>query len=184
MKPHTGCRGGGSCTGARLGSLLLTALASSCSSVSTATDYDPEFDFTSVRTFSWAEREGSAAVDDLNATRIRSAVEVALAAAGVAPSEAGSADVLVAFDVSVRDRVRVSESGEIYGYRYGGFVPRDVDVYQYRDGTLVVDLVDAEAGRLVWRGSARAALREDGSPERRTERIRSAVEALFADFPP
>ena len=66
--------------------------------------------------------------------------------------------------------------------RYGG---RQIDVYQYTQGTLVIDIVDAKTKTLVWRGSATGTV--DGqqrSPEEMQQRVNNVVAQIMANFPP
>jgi hypothetical protein len=48
----------------------------------------------------------------------------------------------------------------------------------------VIDIVDAEAGRLVWRGSGSRRISTSPTPQKTTQRINEAVEAILARFPP
>ena len=57
-----------------------------------------------------------------------------------------------------------------------------MDVIHYQVGTLVVDLVDADSGRLVWRGTATDTIVH--SQEKKAKKIRKAAVKLFKKFPP
>jgi hypothetical protein len=55
-------------------------------------------------------------------------------------------------------------------------------VYSYREGTLIIDLMDAK-NNLVWRGSAAAPIEEVYSPEQTTKLVNKAVSKMFKTFP-
>jgi hypothetical protein len=55
---------------------------------------------------------------------------------------------------------------------------------QYRAGTLILDVVDAGADTVIWRGSAQAQLAGSGEPLTRQARIQEAVRRILERFPP
>jgi hypothetical protein len=57
-------------------------------------------------------------------------------------------------------------------------------VQQIPVGTLIIDLVDAKAKQLVWRGTARDTIDQDATPEERDKNIKNALNKLFENFPP
>lgn len=162
--------------------LLPLALLFACSSVSTNFDYDMSYDFSKLKSYRWADIASRAEANPLVVQRVGAAVEGQLKAKGYQPAE-GQPDFLVMSHVGRQSRIQVTDWGWGYGPRaawYGG----GVDVYQYEEGTLVVDIADAKTKQLVWRGSATSILDPDATPEERTERINEAVAKMFEDFPP
>lgn len=170
------------------------ALLAGCSSLSVNYDFDSHADFAKYHTFGWMDKtlpEG-AAVDaqqaELNSNlldrRIRSAVESQLEARGIRPA-VDKPDMLVTYYVGVQDKIQVSDYGYHYSPYYWGYGGRQIDVYQYQEGTLIIDLVDAETKDLVWRGSGTKVL--DGSarnPDQAQERINDIVAKIMASYPP
>lgn len=57
-----------------------------------------------------------------------------------------------------------------------------VKIESHTAGTLVVDLVDVEANRVVWRAIATATITQDESKNRRI--VQEAMKKMFANFPP
>ena len=55
---------------------------------------------------------------------------------------------------------------------------------EYDEGTLILDIVDAESRTLIWRGSARAEVSATVAPETREARVREAVRRILEQFPP
>lgn len=171
--------------------IVLAALAG-CSSISVNYDYDSEVDFTRYRTFGWMSRAdqqpGNAAEartsGDLLDRRIRSAVESVLAARGLAPSNA-QPDLEIVYHVGAQDKIQVTDWGYRYSDYYWGYGGRQIDVYQYTEGTLVIDLVEAATDNLVWRGSGSGVVDQtQRTPEEMQARMNDIVAKIMKSFPP
>ena len=174
-----------------LGCLTLSMLVGAgCASFRVATDFDPEFDFAAVRTWQWARVPGRAIENDPRLTndlvreRMRVALEEGLRAHGYAQLEDG-ADVRVAYHLGIEKKIDITT---LYTpapvFRYGYMGVQDVQVREYERGTLLVDILTPDQGRLVWRGTTQARLHEPGTPEQRDKRARRAVDAVLNRFPP
>jgi hypothetical protein len=167
-------------------------LAVGCSSISVRHDFDTQADFTGYQTYAWLQQP-TTAVGDAKAAqrtntlldkRIRRAVDAQLAAKGMKPS-AEDPDLLVIYHMGLDRKVDVQDWGYSYPrYPYGGWYGGQVDVYEYDEGTLIVDLIDAESDQLVWRGTATKVIDETASPEKREANLNEVVTRLFADYPP
>ena len=144
---------------------ILIVGGAGCSSVSTSTDYDPNADFSRLRTFEWFPGQPSGP-DSLTASRIARAVEDGLRARGYARATAGPPDFQVAYHVSIGRRVEaVPGSAYSYGWRSG--YNTSTEIRAYDEGTLVLDVIDPTAKTLLWRGTARSAVEPDRTPEER-----------------
>ena len=71
-------------------------------------------------------------------------------------------------------------AGAIWNYAYAG----GVDVYQYEQGSLMLDIVDAGTHQLVWRGSAQAEIDQYAKDEKKDKLLNDAVGGMLAKFPP
>ena len=67
-------------------------------------------------------------------------------------------------------------------YESGSF-EQDASRHQFATGALIIDFVDADTNRLVWRGWATATVPK-GREEPDPNRIRDAVRKILAEFPP
>jgi len=120
-------------------------------------------------TWTWAPTTtaGDPRLDnDILQDRLRLAVEAALAAKGLRRVDAGApARYVVSYHVDVDRRVDVRTvpnvhagptvcgwRGCVRGVVYGG---SSVDVRQYAEGTLVLDVVDRATGKLVWQAASK-----------------------------
>lgn len=162
--------------------LPLALLAAACSSVSTNYDYDTSFDFAKLKTWRWADIPSKADADPLVTQRVGTAVEAGLKAKGYVTAE-GTPDFLVAYYVGRQSRIQVTDWGYGYGPRAAWYAG-GVDVYQYEQGSLVLDIVNYRTKQLVWRGTATAIVDPGASAEERTKRINEAVSKMLKDLPP
>jgi len=164
------------------------ALFAACSTVSVDTDYDKTADFSKYRTFDWAPVAAmriDGRFNQLTDQRVRAAVTDALSAKGIERAP-GKPQLLVAFHTGARERTEVVNTGWSGGYGGGygywpGYGQSSVQTYNYTEGTLMVDLVDADQKQLVWRGKAVCVVGDYDSQE---SRIREAVMEMFKKYPP
>jgi hypothetical protein len=173
--------------------VLGMALLAGCSQYDIQHDYDMDSNFNAFKTYAWMPRtitdaSGSATTavqnNSLLDKRIRSAVEAQLQVEGFVPNEE-SPDVLVVYHTGLKDKVDVTDWGYTYaGSYWGGGLGRSVDVYQYTEGTLIVDLVNAANKQLVWRGSATGVVEPGRTPEQVEARINDVVQKIFDNYPP
>jgi hypothetical protein len=179
----------------RIGVLALPAIAAVLTGCSAGlrvfTDFDPEADLSAYRTYQWAERRASGKDDprvynDISAARIEGAVDSVLQARGFTEVSANP-DFLVAWHGAIDGKMSVTTMRDRYGYGWGFYGPPAVMhtwVDQWEEGTVLIDIVDAGRGELVWRGSGSAKLRNVKDDAKRRAVLTEAVAAILADFPP
>ena len=129
--------------------------------------WDPEFDFSQVQTFAWQDTAGESLAQSqpFLHEHIINAIEFELTNSGFRETTSNP-DVLVTYYGSTETNYRLQSDSYgygfggygmggwgYYGYGMGGPVSTTTRVVEYDRGTLVVDIVDADAGELVWRGS-------------------------------
>jgi hypothetical protein len=170
---------------------ILALLAACTSTPKISTDYDPEYDFASIKTYylvehNLAAQPGGTSLSDQRATR---EISAEMKRRGISPASVEQADIILTFHIVRQDRTKVTSYNNSYGYsRYGSgrggyYGGNQVDVRQYTEGTLLVDLVAPKEKRIVWRGQTSAVIR-DRSNEERDARARMYVEAMFNHMPP
>jgi hypothetical protein len=172
--------------------IAAASLAVGCSSYDIKYDYDVDNDFSAYKTYSWIpmviNQGGTSAQTAVRSNtlldkRIRSAVDNAMASKGFTRVEENP-DLLVVYHTGVQNKVDVTDWGYTYGGSYWGWAGRDIDVYSYTEGTLIVDLVEAGGKHLVWRGSATGVVEPGRSPEQVQARLDDVVTRIFANYPP
>lgn len=173
--------------------LVVVATLSGCgTSISTNYDYDVNAEFESYRTYDWMPApeapagSAKAAVErnDLLDKRIRNAVDNALKQKGLA-IDTNAPDMMIVYYVGIQDKVQVTDWGYRYSDYYWGYGGREIDVYNYQEGTLIIDFVDAQTKNLVWRGAGSTAIDDAGhNPEKSTEKINKVVGKILSQYPP
>jgi hypothetical protein len=151
---------------------------SGCASYQATYDYDPEYHFSKLKTYGWIDDPTVTAQAELVEKHLRKAVNNKLTGMGYTYSQQNS-DFLIALYLGRQNKTELTPMGYSYGGWYGS-----VNMYQYEEGTLVFDLVDAQAKNLFYRGIVRAEIKHDITFEERQRRIQKAVDKIFQYFPP
>lgn len=152
---------------------LVMALVSSSMAATVTADFDSTFEFTRPKTFTWLTKE--LPQNPFAHARIVKAIETQLFAKGLQEVAEGG-DVGVAYHVVLGKRTQITDWG--YSPGWG----RSIDVHQYTEGTVVVDMIDSAKDKLVWRGSATDVVTD--KPETNEKRLNKAMAKLFKKFPP
>ncbi|MEZ5978068.1 MAG: DUF4136 domain-containing protein [Planctomycetota bacterium] len=160
-----------------------TALAASCAAFSTSHDWDPAADFGALHDYAWIEPPKDAVEADLVRKRAVVAFDEELARRGYTKVDADP-DFLVAVHLGTERHVRVTDWGYGYGPYWSHFGPSRLDVVEYEQDTLMLDVVLAATKELVWRGRAEGDIDPGSAPEKRMERMREVARELLGSFPP
>jgi len=166
---------------ARLALLTLAAAAVACSTLQVDTDYAPGTDFSKYRTFTL--KHGAAARNAIAVERFELSLGNALTARGLKQVADGA-------DLNVFDHFIIGKDTQLNTYGYGGWGGRwgggmhTTQVEQIPTGTVVVDLVDPQTNKMVWRGVAKDELSTTATPEQRQQKADEVARKLFENFPP
>jgi len=179
-----------------VGLVLTFGLVSGCATeLRVGSDYDRSATFRNYQTFTVMEREHLGLENPLNplvAARVEDAIRADLRERGyVEASDPQVADFTIDFTIGSRERTDIATYPQAYaGCGWGG--PRGwggpywgdaVDVRQYREGTLSIDVFDAHSHRPVWHGWAKKEISDDDI-EHSAGPVQRAVAAVLAKFPP
>lgn len=145
---------------------------------------DPNFDFTTITTFSCSECASEVITrmpqyDNVkNRTLIRESIIEEMQNLGYTYTDE-QGDVFVEYVISVESKVdTVAKRSTDYRYWTG----LETYPYNYRKGTIFVNVVDASNNTLVWQGTAHSVL--DKNPRNVEKNISNFVKRIFLDFPP
>lgn len=157
------------------------------------TEHEPGTDFAALKTYAWIPRPPRDTIasrfdEAFVEKRVRAAVDAGLAAKGYRQTGAG-ADFLLAYHAALATRMSSRTIHERYGYSGGwgagaGSMQPQAQLYEYDEGSLLLDVVEGRTRRLLWRGSVRTKVDSRASRERNAARIDEAVRLLLARFPP
>ena len=145
------------------------------------TDFDRGADFAHYKTYSWEKVQTQ---DQLLVSRIKQAVDTALAAKGWTLRESGGDVAVVAMEMTKdHQTLNTYYDGFGGGWRWGGgFGDATTTTDTYKVGTLVLDLFDAKTKQLVWRGSSSDTLSDKS--EKNIKTLDKGVQKMFEHFPP
>ena len=169
--------------------LALTALLAGCASTPDVTvDHDPAADFSRYHTYYWAQE--LQINNPLAKQRILAGIDARMAARGFTRQE-GSGDIAIVGNVATSERQTLDTMytgtgmggwGWGPGWGYGGVGSSTTRVNTYTVGTLVLDMFDTSTKKAVWRGVASGTVPD--SPQRTEAAVNSALDKMFASFPP
>lgn len=166
-------------------------LLASCSTVRVASDYDQSTNFNDYKTFAFYKPGiDKAEISDLDKRRILRAIESEMMSKGFTKSEDPA--VLVSIFSKAKERVDVYQNNFGFNGGWGGFwggpwgwnggLNNNI-VSRTTQGTLYIDLIDANKKQLIWQGQGTAPL-VSGNVEKREERIQLIVQEIMEVYPP
>ncbi|EAQ96733.1 DUF4136 domain-containing protein [Congregibacter litoralis] len=184
-----------------LGTAVLAVIAG-CSSSGPVIDYDNSIDFSGYKTFAFISDhplmrgEGATAASPLLEGRLMRITEDAMSAKGFRiVDNPEAADFAIGFTSGARDKIKVNSYPEPYRPYYGGWggwgAPyyggysggSNVDVQQYVEGTLAIDIYDVAEHKPAWHGVATKRI-TDKMRRNPDESLTEIVTEIFEGFPP
>jgi hypothetical protein len=142
-------------------------------------DFDPKVGFANLKTYDWMQVPEKANIDSFTVIRVKKAVDAQLQARGLRMTS-DNPDFLIAEHLGSKDKVNVKN----WGYRRSYRGSDRVVTYQYEEGSLILDFVDAHSKTLIWMGAAKANIYSVLTPEEREKLINQAVQRILRNFPP
>lgn len=173
--------------------LLISALLAGCagSPIQAVSDYDENFDFSTVRSITILPIDRTTATDvlisDLQVDRINEALAAELQNRGYAVVETrDAADAYLSWHLVTRERTDIRSYNMVSAYNCWRCGPpvADVSVQQYTEGTFIADLIDPGRNRSVWRSTIQSRLKAQPDPDKARENREKAAQAVFAQLPP
>jgi len=169
--------------------LLCLALLGACTGYHVTYDYDVTASYGRYRTFDYyTSKKGTGGTTNLMDKRVRAAVEKELQAKGFAMETKADPDFLVTYYPVVHERRyrTTTHLGWGWGYRpfYGRVGSSVSEVHSYKEGTIVIEIVDFKSNQMIWQGAAAGALTGLNNPEDADEVVPRAVRDILAKFPP
>ena len=171
-------------------SIIVAVFASACApSVKVSADYDRSVNFSAYKTFSMYEMKADN-VNRLNQDRIEKYIRLEMSKRGYVENNTNP-DLKVNAVTVLKNRRGISASTTYGGY-VGFYRPyaawglpmtgyTSVSTYDYKDGSLVIDVIDAKANKMVWTGSAVAELYNQ--PKNPEEAISATVAKIMTNYP-
>jgi len=174
-----------------LGAAVIALAA--CTTLRVGSDHDPAASFSTYHSYAWMPPHTNAyeSPNPLVVQRAHDAIQDALSAKGYQlVGNAAQADFVVDFTIGSRERTDIESYPAPYGgpwfrsYWWGApYWGSEVNVHQYREGTISIDVFDGRTHRPAWHGWARKELTR-ADLEHSAGSIREAVDSVLAQFPP
>ena len=174
--------------------LLFIVSLMACSSLSVISDFDPEYDFSTFKTYRWAlakelNPNDELAKDPITQKRVMNAVDKELAAKDLTLVDDENVDFIIIAHAGIKERIQIDRTGSGGAYHgwydpwwgpYGG----STHVSYYEEGTLVIDIVSWEKKELAWRGMGTGIIKEYKNQEKAQQDADNVVAQILAGFPP
>ncbi len=167
-------------------------------------DYDHDYDRSKIRTFAWADSDQAtlAHTDPMLHSQIAITLAEYIAEAGLTQVESDP-DIYFTYHGSTKEEITVNTLGlgysypvgwgygsyggyggyygQYYGGVYTGYAGVSTQATSYREGTLIVDVWDAETKTLIWRGIA-AEIAISGDRAKLDKKIDKAMRKMAAQW--
>jgi hypothetical protein len=157
-------------------------------------DFDDTVDFSQYETFAFKESpEDLRNTNELGHRRILEAIGRQLTETGFIESESDP-DMWVTYHAAEEDQIRIDSANLGYGYgsgwygrgwHYGGYWGLkgggySTTVSKYSEGTLAIDIWDAEKNQMMWRGIATAVV--PSSSAKREKKLDKALDKMSEEY--
>jgi hypothetical protein len=161
--------------------VLTATFAVSCApTVKVTTDYDKSANFTAYKSFSLYNYTSTPNVNQLNAKRILNSVKSEMIKKGYTEDNSNP-DLRINTLSLLKDRKSIDVSNNGYGFWPGGNGNATIGTSDYKDGSIVIHVVDVKTKMLLWEGIGNAEMTEQ--PKNLDEAINAAVAKIMHEFP-
>ncbi len=171
--------------------LAALAFAGCASTPNTFARADPAVDFSTYKTYGFLDylSTDKKGYESLESNFLKVAVAQEFDRRGMVYSE--NPELLVNFYIHTKEKIRtrsVPTSGAYYGFRdplydtWGGYGGFETQVDQYTEGTLHIDVIDADKRKLVWEGAIVGRV-TDNAIRNLEKTIDKAVKDIMAGYP-
>lgn len=165
--------------------VIVSVLVCCAKALSTTSDYDKQADFKKYWTYAFLDTLKKLPIDRTERRYIMQAVETEMALRGYFKSD--TVDLLVDIDVNLYKRSKARQENSTYtigGYSPGpAFTNQDVKSDLNEDGTLVINVIDPRAKKLVWQGRGVNTFSRKKLAEFREADLNYAVAMIFKKYP-
>ena len=152
-------------------------------------------DFAKYKTFKWVEIKDAQQLNQLADQQVKTAVEAELAKKGLTPATGDDADLYVGYQAALGQEKQFTSYSTGWGYGPGwgrgwygaggmstGTTTGSTSTIYV--GQLDLDMYDAAAKKLVWRGTASKTLDPKAKPQKQQKNLQKAVAKLLKNYPP
>lgn len=161
-----------------------TVAASCAPTVKVTTDYDRSANFAAYKSFSICNFKSTLNVNEMNVRRILNSVKSEMIKKGYTEDNL-EPDLMVNVVSLLKDKKSISASHSgmhgPYGLWPGGSGNTTFSTSDYKDGSIIVHVVDVNTNMLIWEGIGNAEMTKQ--PKNPEEAISNAVAKIMNEFP-
>lgn len=165
-------------------------LVSGCASNPVSSDYDTSADFAKYQSFNFIVEKSpdSEPYKSLLDNRLEAAITREMQARGYILVEADAeTDLTVDYHAHVEDKQKIVSSPEPMHWGRGWYDPwpaynSNVRTVDYKQGTLIINLVDAASKQMVWQGMMQGTVKRSDL-ENPSAAVSNAVTRIFSEYP-
>jgi len=164
---------------------LIMVLFNGCSATKVHTAYDRSFDMKVLKNF-YVVQSNNRVSDPLTINRISGALANELEKKGYKLTSQYEADFFVHYYVNAKNKSQLITDYSRVGsqpFRQTTMMIPTTKIYNYKEGKLVIEMVETKKNRAIFRASMRDQLKELGSDTEKTIYINSVVEEILKEFP-
>jgi len=163
------------------------------------TDFDEAYNFSGLKTFTVIETKqdskDSILISPFTLSHIQAALQTTLAKRYQLSAEGAKPDFIVSYHVVLEEKIDTRSYDQVYGfgwygrgYRYPApssfFLGLDSGVQTFEQGSLIIDMVDGNTQKPIWRGVSEKRLTKGMTPQKQRVVLSQAVAEVIAEFPP
>lgn len=179
-----------------LGCYLLALFILGCSGIEVSQDYNPDRDFSNLKTYAWKdkyqEKTGDIRIDSqLMDDRIRRATEEKLLEKGFRKSTGTPPDFFISYKYSISKKIHSTPVSLGTGLGYGSYrgygtvdIRTGTEIDEYDEGLLVIDFLKPGSNVLLWRGNSTRIVEIHSNPEEIIQDINQTIGKMLDQFPP
>lgn len=182
--------------------ILMCFLISACNTLKVVNDYDPNFQFVKLKTFTLLEggevKESGKIHDPLLTKHINKSINSVIKDKGFqavdTTEDKKNPDFFISWYGAIDKKIH-SETIRNYSNRYYSTNWRSPNYaswrqststynIEYEKGTLIIDILDGNTKELIWRGKGSKIIDDRTADSNVSERVHSVVIEMFKNFPP
>jgi len=148
-------------------------------------DFDRDLSVKNYSTFGFSEnkqletKNNPLYYNELNDKRIKNEVGAEMKNNGY-QIDSDNPQLKIHYHIVLEDRTVINP--EPFGTYGQDWLNRNVNAREFREGTLIIDLMDSKTNNLVWRGWA-ANFSDEDKPDQMEDQLNKAIRQIFEKFP-
>lgn len=164
--------------------LLSIFFLSGCSSIKVQSDYEVDYDFKQLKSYSVLSNMDKT-LTDITAKRLDLALSKKFTELGYTKVPKEQADFYIVYHTEVKTKTRIDTDYQtlgMYPYRYGRSmsISTSTRVREYEVGQLIIDIMDSKTKTIISRGIAEDRIKKFKNPQERMAYINKVVQEIIS----